>query len=361
MFKESQVDWLKLPAREYRKLNERLQYGADKVVAEYCGLKRIPNYFDGHWQHGWIAPYFNVHFSHLIPEKILDKSKEVCFVARKDQEEFYKTNGYISKAIGLPIAYTQPSECSRKKGSLLVMPAHSNEYTKHRWKFEQYADEINSLKSHFSEIVVCVHKGCVVNNYWIGEFSSRGFPIIIGADAKDRNSLTRMRHLMEHFEFVTTNAYGSCIAYAAAFGAKVSIYGSFSQPNVDDFSEIKHCHDNFFWERNVYLQSENKTREELNDFFTHPVFAKDRTAWGSRQIGCENVISPQELKKHFMWTKRDMFLRHIKKNLCLFEIELAKRTPRFIKNFLNFLLKTKQRQQMPSCKSTKMPGKSQIF
>ncbi len=340
MFKESQVDWLKLPAREYRKLNERLQYGADKVVAEYCGLKKIPNYFDGHWQHGWIAPYFNVHVSHVIPEKILNKSKEICFVARLDQEDFYKKNGYLSKAIGLPIAYTQPSGCVRKKGSLLVMPAHSNEYTKHRWKFEQYADEINSLKSHFSEIVVCVHKGCVANNYWINEFASRGFPVIIGADAKDKNSLTRMRHLMEQFEFVTTNAYGSCIAYGAAFGAKVSIYGSFSEPKLEDFSEIIHLYEKKPWDEVIYLQSEIKTREELNEFFTHPVLAKERTGWGSWQIGSDNVLSPSELRKYFMWNKRDMFLRHINKKFWLFEIEIAKRTPKSIKNFLIHLRKT---------------------
>jgi hypothetical protein len=340
MFEESKLDWLKLPPRNYGELNERLQYGADRVAADYCGLKNIPNYFDGHWQHGWMAPYFNQGVSHVIPEKVFDKNIEPCFVARKDQEEFLKNSGYISHAIGLPIAYTTPSQCVRKKGSLLVMPAHSNEYTQHRWKFEQYADEINSIKSHFSEVVVCVHKGCVANNYWISNFCRRGFPIIVGADAADRNSLTRMRHLMEQFEFVTTNAYGSCLAYGAAFGAKVSIYGSFSEPKLEDFSEIIHLYEKKIWDEAIYLQSENKTREELNDFFTHPALSKDQTAWGSRQIGCENIISPEELKKHFKWNRRDMLLQKTYKKFWLFEIELTKRTPRFIKNILIHLRKT---------------------
>ena len=361
MFEESQVDWLKLPARKYGKLNERLQYGADKVAAEYCGLKRIPNYFDGHWQHGWMASYFNCGISHVIPEKVFDKNIEPCFVARKDQEEFLKNSGYISHAIGLPIAYTTPSQCVRKKGSLLVMPAHSNEYTKHRWKFDQYADEINALKNNFLEIVICVHKGCLANNYWINEFASRGFPVIIGADAKDKNSLTRMRHLMEQFEFVTTNAYGSCIAYGAAFGAKVSIYGSFSEPKLEDFSEIIHLYEKKTWDEVIYLQSEIKTREELNEFFTHPVLAKERTGWGSWQIGSDNIISPTELKKYFMWTRREMLLRQIIKYFWLFEIEIAKRTPRSIKNILIYLWKIQERKQIPRCKTTKMLGKSEIF
>ena len=138
---------------------------------------------------------------------------------------------------------------------------------------------------------------------------------------------------------MTTNAYGSCIAYAAAFGAKVSIYGSFSQPSLADFSEIIHSYDNSFWERNVYLQSENKTREELNDFFTHPALAKERTGWGSRQIGSDNVISPTKLRKYFMWNKREMLFRKIYKKFWLFEIEVAKQIPKSIKNFLIHLRK----------------------
>jgi hypothetical protein len=94
------------------------------------------------------------------------------------------------------------------------------------------------------------------------------------------------------------------------------------------------------WDEAIYLQSENKTREELNDFFTHPALSKDQTAWGSRQIGCENIISPEELKKHFKWNRRDMLLQKTYKKFWLFEIELTKRTPRFIKNILIHLRKT---------------------
>jgi hypothetical protein len=178
----------------------------------------------------------------------------------------------------------------------------------------------------------------VGNNYWIGEFSRRGFPIVVGADASDRNSLTRIRYLMEKFEFVTTNAYGSCIAYAAAFGAKVSIYGSFSQPNVDDFSEIKHWHDNSFWERNVYLQSENKTREELPELFIHPAGARERVDWGLKQIGYENIRSPKKLKQLFGWNLTERMRREAVKKFWRLEIAIAKHVPPTFKSLLKSFL-----------------------
>jgi len=334
MFEESKLDWLKLPSRNYGELNERLQYGADRVVADFCGLKNVPKYFDGHWQHGWMAPYFNQDTDHVIAEKVFDKIKEPCFVARKDQENYLVKKGYISTAIGLPIAYTKPSFCQRKKNSLLVMPAHSNSYTKHKWKFEMYAEEINKIRDFFSEIVICIHEGCVKNNYWINEFSRYGFPIIIGADARDFNSLTRMRHLIEQFEYATTNAYGSCIAYAAAFGSKISIYGSFSEPSIDDFSTVFDLFSKKIWEETIYLQSERKTREELPELFIHPAGASERVDWGLKQIGYENIRSSKKLKQLFGWNLTERMRREAIKKFWQLEIAAAKHVPPTFKSLL---------------------------
>jgi len=344
MFSESVIEWLQIPDRQYGPLNERLQYGADKVASKYCRIKRTPDYFDGHWQHGWIASYFNVDVLNLFDEKIADKRRELCLVARKDQEELLNNNGYLSRAVGLPIAYTEPSGCKRRPRSLLVMPAHSNEYTKHRWKFDQYADEISLLREVFPDIVICCHKGCVSNGYWIHEFAKRGFPIVIGADAKDYNSLARMRCLMEQFEYVTTNAYGSCIAYAAAFGAKVSIYGTFAEPTLADFSEVLHWHDARFWETNVRLQSEQTTRKELSEFFTYPSNAQDKTDWGLQQIGADNVVSPHELRKCLLWTKPERFKRALSRYFWACELKVAERAPVSLKRLARRVIGKAQRE-----------------
>ncbi len=41
--------------------------------------------------------------------------------------------------------------------------------------------------------------------------------------------LRRLRRLFGRFEFVTTNGFGSHIAYAAAAGAKVSVFGPYAE------------------------------------------------------------------------------------------------------------------------------------
>lgn len=228
----------------------------------------------------------------------------VRYVASKGHEKYLLEAGYHAKAIGLPIAYLAPKTYARRPRSLLVMPVHSETSTTHKWKFREYAEQIAALKPDFEEVVACVHSSCIVNGYWVKEFESLGIPVVEGAHGCDLNSLERIRALASQFEFVTTNGFGSHIVYAAAFGAKASIYGEFCNYTEEDHPDLE-----FYASRPGLLEkliasvSEQSVRTFLGEFFRHPAEADSKVEWGLEQIGHHNRISPREMRKCFGWER----------------------------------------------------------
>ena len=303
-------EWLELPPPDPAPYTcTSLQFGAGKVAAAYCGLKEIPVKIRGHWQHGWQSSHLQVDPRLIASEIVADPTREPVWVARNDEEEFLKRCGYRhARAIGLPIAYLPERSFHRRQGSLLVMPAHSLDYTRHSWRFDEYVKAIKSIRSEFSDIVVCVHPSCVKNGYWVKEFASRGFTVIAGANANDRNALERVRALMCQFEFVTSNAYGSLLPYAAAFGAKVSLFGPLCESHMEDYEATS-----FYQEHPGLLEKilpffrEEILRKNFPFLFCTPQAATLRVDWGRLQIGRQNRLTPKEMKRAFGWTRYEPY------------------------------------------------------
>ena len=220
------IEDLQLPGTNFQKFNEA--YGDSFIAAKYCGFNKTPKPTDGEWQHGWIIPERNIHPEFVIGSdglSITRKNKKY-FVARKDQEEYLFKQGFTNvKAIGLPIVYIKKPEITRTKGSLLVMPVHSLSDTTETWDDEEYASYIQSISTHFTKVVICLHRSCINKGNWIKAFTNKRFNIVLGADPNDSNSYDRLALLFSHFEFITTNEFGSHLAYGAYFGAKPSIAG----------------------------------------------------------------------------------------------------------------------------------------
>lgn len=287
-------------------------YGAIYNVASYCGLSRPFLNQKGKftWQHGWKPSYFNINPKIVIGYDELDP-KSVHLVARVDQKVFLQEHGYQNvHAVGLPICYVPDVKYERVPNSLLVMPPHSLESMNHnRLNFKEYVSLISDLKDTFSEIVVCVHPICLKKGYWVEDFKSVGIPVIEGADSFDRNALLRLQYLFSRFEFVTTNCFGSHIAYAALFGAKVSFYGNFFERKREDYdyNGVK------FYQKNpeihttvLDLISENVTKQMLPDFFSHPLKAIERIQWGEKEVGRDQKLSQDELKDLFNWSRPEI-------------------------------------------------------
>lgn len=282
-------------------------YGANHITARYCGLEHPPKPPPGIWQHGW-----SPRAAEFDPAAVIGgygsyetvKGTERFWVARKDEEDYLRACGYLrAKAIGLPIVYLPPHNFSRLKGSLLVMPVHSLEYTKHDWNFEQYADVIAQVRDRFDEVVACIHPSCWKRGYWLEAFRSRDISIVQGAAGDDRNALLRLQALFSRFEFVTTNGYGSHLAYAAYLGAKVSIYGPYAKFEKRDYANTplyQACPN--LLEPMLEMIEEDSVRRAYPFFFCDPDRPNVQEEWGAEQVGLQSRVSPRELRDLFRWS-----------------------------------------------------------
>ena len=295
---------IKLPDVEiFGSLPYPVSYGATNVAAAHCGFKSPPGAHRGVWKHGWAPKHYQFDPSMVIGN-LSDGIGQQHWVARVDEEVYLRSQGYKNvKAIGLPIIYLPGSQTVRRSKSLLVMPAHSLDYSTLNSNFEEYAGAIASIRSSFSEVLVCVHPSCWRNGYWVDAFRKRGLAVIKGAFIEDRNALDRMSKLFLSFEYVTTNCFGSHIAYAAYFGAKVSVFGPYVEYTAQDS-----VNDPFFRENPHLLEpclratSEQAMRQHYGELFCHPLDATQRLEWGRSEVGYSNKVTPEEMRYLFGWT-----------------------------------------------------------
>ena len=276
------------------------QYGALHVAAEYAGVKLPEIYLPkALWHHGVFGPWF--HFSReslvFVPEFNPDLR---IFVARRDQVDFIKRCGYRNvEAIGLPFIYVPSPGLKRVNGSLLVMPGHSlaGMSVSNRSEFAAYAAEVKQEARNFPHVTVCLHPSCLKSGFWVREFEALGFTVIEGARTHDLNALFRMKSIFEQYEFVTTNVWGSHVAYALASGCKVSIYGrvpKFNSDGVQLFDAAARTHPE---RRKIALSDEveKQKREFLEKFYVRPTCAVSDVELGNWFLGTQYRISRDEM------------------------------------------------------------------
>ena len=297
-----------LPTRDYQ--SSVGSYGDLKTAAMYCGLRGTPRRYPGEWQHGWLSEEYNYH-----PEDVvggngmsrLQRTKRRFFVARDDQRDFLLSQGYRDvHSIGLPIVYVEKPLLHRIRGSLLVMPTHSLSTSREQWLDDEYSDYVASVAKHFTKVTVCVHQSCVEKNNWIRGFQHLDVTIVPGADEKDQNSLERIASLMSQHEYLTSNSFGSHIAYGSYFGCKVSVVGpepSFDRASLENqplFVNAPRLLD----EREEWARR-NHRKQRFPQFHCQPWQATENKAWAEWQLGKQCKRSPEELKRLFGWTLAD--------------------------------------------------------
>ncbi len=294
------------PVRLFRQFSARENgwsdhYGAFHVAADYAGCALPERYaIHGIWQHGSFRPS-DCGKPSLLVCGAPDAEKRVVWVARRDEEACLLAAGYSkARAIGLPMLYTRPTGLARIPRSLLVMPGHSLVGWKvgDRSAYRRYAGEIAAQAGDFDRVVVCISPSCRKNGLWVDEFTARGFEIVYGAQTDDLNALMRIRALCEQFETVTTNSWGSHVAYALAFGARVSIGGTF--PSIDAANLMV----DMTWRTNPALLAQatsdeamRQERELLRSFYVPPREAVADRKLGEWLLGTEQKISPAEMRE----------------------------------------------------------------
>ncbi|HKV41460.1 MAG TPA: FkbM family methyltransferase [Blastocatellia bacterium] len=289
-------------------------YGANRVAALYCGLKEAPNKIRGFWEHGWAPKHWQFHPDFLLGFPTSTLKHAWYWVARKDEEDYLRDCGYDNaKAVGLPIVYLPDTGIERKPDSLLVMPCHSLDSTAHRWNFDAYARTISEISRDFSEVTVCVHPSCWRKGYWVESFRKSGFNVIRGLGESAGSALERLQRLLSRFDCVTTNGFGSHIAYAAYCGAKVSIYGDYCEYEAADYQhEPLYVFNPTILTPAVEAYSESVVRRNFGEFFCHPLDAKRRVEWAKLQLGWHNKVSPSKMRKLFGWRLDTMAIERMR-------------------------------------------------
>ena len=276
-------------------------YGAMQVAAAYAGVAISPRYFiKAIWMHGCGGPWLET-----VPESLYLNSpmarKWPVFVARQDEVDCLQRHGLPRvQAIGLPIAYTPDPGVTRQPGSLLVMPTHTltSDTCHDRAAFELYANEISAVAGKFQRVVICIHPNCQRNGLWVREFTERGFEIVYGAQTNDANALLRMRALFEQFEFMTTNGWGGHVAYALAFGARVSIHGTQPKRAEADLERDESWAANKGTLKTLLSDATQSRRTEfLKEYNRPPDEGIADVAKGRWFIGWDNRLSPEAMRE----------------------------------------------------------------
>jgi hypothetical protein len=317
MKKHPELNWLEKqlpPVETIWRRSEADFYGASYVIAQQIGKKKPPVSFAA-WRHGWFFSKSVVHPCFLAK----GTRRTLNLMGTQRQVRILKEYGYNNAvAVGLPYIYADTLELERKPGSLLVMPAHTLPYNKQHWDQNAYVAEIVKLKPYFSSIVACIHGACVEHGYWIHEFERHGIPWVQGADSYDKNALRRMNVMFKSFEYMTTNSLGSHVAYAAYSGAKVSVFGPYAAPEIDNFSN-----DPFYKKYPELLRTyvENLQEDILKchypDLFSTPMEAIERRAWGAEMVGAAYRKDPQKIAALLGWSIANQIIGYCKEGLRL--------------------------------------------
>lgn len=279
-------------------------YGLSKYLAKKLQL--------GYWpisscsfRHGWMHQEYR-----YIEEVTMGIPKSRYLVAStKEVDFFYKNNLKNVHAVGVPFIYIDKNDIKHiKKHSktLLVMPPHSIPDSTHAWDEMGYINEIKAITNKFEAVVFCIHQSCIDKKLWIESLEKHKIPYLIGASAYDLNSLVRMSMIFRFFEYVTTNSFGSHVAYAAYHGCKVSIYGTYMQLEKKDFEHIEYYQKYpFLLDQLVDIFSYRYVKERYKNLFLEPWNAPIQKKWAKEVLGFKHKVSYERLAELLNWKISD--------------------------------------------------------
>ena len=111
-----------------------------------------------------------------------------------------------------------------------------------------------------------------------------------------------MYRLFKSFEFMTTNAIGSHVVYAAYCGCKVSIFGDYAEYSSEDYKDDPFYNRfPFLLEHNLKYSSKKSIENLFPYLFSHPKEARIRIKWAEEELGKANKVSFEELGKLLGW------------------------------------------------------------
>jgi hypothetical protein len=328
MLKHNDVEQILPPILKYRPYLTANLYGAFNVIENKYDVK-LNKIASISWRHGWrIERGFYSDIASII--EVSEWHYDTHLVTSEEEVEIVNSSSKDlgrAVAVGLPYAYVLRNEnrIKRRKGSLLIMPPHGiNE----EYSFKSpYLEKIKKQSEKFSYICVCINDV----DFRKGEMNQLceeyGLDYVRGAISNDKNSLYRMRNLFEYFEYVTTPVLGSHIVYAAATGAKVSVY-----LEQDDCYMIEdyNLHP-WYWHSKWYTNQSIKLKLIKHEIYKKkwpwlyviPESAETNIDWGLAEIGYNQTVNFEQLLSYTELTWSNVllgvksFIRKITQKLIL--------------------------------------------
>jgi hypothetical protein len=286
-------------------------YGAREIISRYCCVPADQVRFRAYWMHGWLPAFQNVHPAFIALHKTSKYSfgmrwrrdsfdtRHPQWVCRQDQAIFLRQHGYTEvHTVGHPLAYMRLEPSQRIAGSLLVVPPHGGGC---RGESDilvlNYVEYIQSIRQNFSDVVLCVTVADYLAGDWWPSFERIGIETVVSVERSNPLALYRMMGLLSQFEYVTTNGFGSVIAYAAAAGCRVSVSGPFAElPEVLLRKAHTVIHHPELLQPQIDICSEAMMRRHYPELFCAPQASDLRKAWAEQELGFSYRRSPEWMR-----------------------------------------------------------------
>lgn len=197
------------------------RYGFSSVLATQTAVKPGQRVFCD-WMHGWI--WWREDFGiDDFPGPYVRPGQTRLVTGNEAQALALRSLGHDALAGGLPIIYTPRSGFARQPDTLLAFPTHSSDKVRNKVVQKDYLDFLVSQRNRFRTVCVSLFVYDQQPEI-IEEITRRGLMPLMGADPRDRKSLWRTRAALDVFSHVSTNSFGSQVAYALFSGCTTSVF-----------------------------------------------------------------------------------------------------------------------------------------
>lgn len=290
---------------EYKKIKLRNscdRYGFSCLLSDQLNQKIVPFSF-ADWIHGWLWDDDPI-VEYIVGSSGYHKTMSII-VANQIQRKVLESSGYKNVIEGgLPFAYVPVQGVKPKDGALLAFLPHSSEGEVINAMQLEYLDYLESCVSDFSEIFVSIYwlDNCENLQY---QLKKRKLSPVIGARPDDKNSLIRMRRMLEYCPYVTSNTMGSHIAYAFYVGCNVSLTEPYFEYPLETFYDSKNLRlsEKKLHENIAKIQNKNYIKSRFQWFYVdHPMNGLKNIQFGENELGVKWRLTPLQIKKALGWT-----------------------------------------------------------
>jgi hypothetical protein len=287
------------------------RYGFSHVLAQIVGLRFPPRAFCA-WTHGWYWWDDVIQIEDLVGGRGLPLETKLVTAHLYEYHTLIE-HGYENVHLGgLPFAYVQPQNIKRNDNALVAFIGKSAEVERQNVLDLIYLDYLESIRADFEHIYVSIAQ-FDRSEHIRNQVTKRGLNVILGASPTDVRSLIRTRIALEYCKYVSTNTFGSHIAYALSTGSTLSVFTPLYRYDVNKYLNTKHEYTKSYAERMEYVYSEEYLKLRWPSLFSsHPKNGYTNMNLGMEYIGKESVVAEEDIMKLVGWDFNSQLLGYTK-------------------------------------------------